>query len=181
MKSFESRTKRLTVCRRELSRLGKLLASQETLSEARRRVAVFWACPDLALLLGEVCLELPKADCLAYEYDLFGDFSCDLVVGSAGLKEYAFIEFEDAEPDSVFKRVGPKRGATGRRASITATARSSTGSASCTTWRTRTNSRPASAPSPSSTAAFSSWAASSISSPASGGAWSGGASRFGWG
>ena len=32
----------------------------------------------------------------------------DLVVGNAARREYVFVEFEDAEPDSVFKRSGVK-------------------------------------------------------------------------
>jgi len=108
MKSFEVRTKRLPPCRRQLGRLRKLLAEQETLSESGDILPLFRACKDLSLLLGEHCLQDRSADRLAFEYDLFGDFSCDLVVGNADLKEYVFVEFEDAEADSVFKRVGPK-------------------------------------------------------------------------
>lgn len=108
MKAFESHDWQLARSRRELGRLRKLLAEQETLSENGDVLPLFRACKDLSLLLGEQCLHYHRADQIAFEYDLFGDFSCDLVVGNAARKDYAFIEFEDAVADSVFKRVGPK-------------------------------------------------------------------------
>ncbi len=108
MKSFEARAKHLPACRRQLGQLRKLLAGQECLSERSDVLPLFRACKDLSLLLGELCLLERSADRLAFEYDLFGDCACDLVVGSADLKEYVFVEFEDAEAYSVFKRVGPK-------------------------------------------------------------------------
>ncbi len=108
MKSFEARVKTVAACRRELARFRKLLAGQEPLSESSDVLPLFRECADLSLLLGEQCLQCQSADRLALEYDLFGDFSCDLVIGNADLKEYVFVEFEGAESDSVFKRVGPK-------------------------------------------------------------------------
>ncbi|HEX5272067.1 MAG TPA: Shedu immune nuclease family protein [Gemmataceae bacterium] len=108
MKSFERRVKHLPACRGELRRLRKLLAGRATLSETRDVLPFFQACKDLSLLVGELNLLDSTADRLAFEYDLFGDFACDLVVGNAGQKEYVFVEFEDAAADSVFKRVGPK-------------------------------------------------------------------------
>ncbi len=38
----------------------------------------------------------------AFEYDLFGDFVADLVVGDARAGAYTFVEFEDARRNSVF-------------------------------------------------------------------------------
>jgi hypothetical protein len=108
MKSFESHRKQLATCRRELARFRKLLDERETLSEAQDILPLFRDCKNLCLLLGEQSLQCRSADRLAYEYDLFGDFSCDLVAGSAPHKEYVFVEFEGAEVDSAFKRVGPK-------------------------------------------------------------------------
>jgi hypothetical protein len=50
--------------------------------------------------------QLVEYDYAASEYDLFGDFRCDFVVGSGKTRKpvYCFVEFEDAEPDSVFKK-----------------------------------------------------------------------------
>jgi hypothetical protein len=45
---------------------------------------------------------------MAWEYDLFGDFSCDLAVGDSRTKSYTFVEFEDAAPNTLFVRHGKK-------------------------------------------------------------------------
>ena len=42
---------------------------------------------------------MARFDLLAWEYDLFGDFSCDLVVGDSVRKAFNFIEFEGDRPD----------------------------------------------------------------------------------
>ena len=43
-----------------------------------------------------------KPDRLAWEFDLFGDFACDLAIGEWFTKRYCFIEFEDADTNSIF-------------------------------------------------------------------------------
>ena len=49
--------------------------------------------------------QLVHYDYIASEYDLFGDFACDFVVGSHSRKTiYYLIEFEDAQSDSVFQK-----------------------------------------------------------------------------
>jgi hypothetical protein len=45
---------------------------------------------------------------IAFEYPLFGDFTCDLVVGDSVKRAYCFTEFEDAGPNSLFVRQGKK-------------------------------------------------------------------------
>ena len=47
-------------------------------------------------------LELPNK--IAFEYDIFGDFACDLAIGSPDQKNYCFVEFEDAQRQSLFKK-----------------------------------------------------------------------------
>jgi hypothetical protein len=108
MKKFVSLTLKLPSCRRELARFRKLLAERETLSEARDILPLFRECKQLCGLLGDRFLTSGTGNRLAVEYDLFGDFTCDLVVGNVAHREYVFVEFEDAEPDSVFKRSGVK-------------------------------------------------------------------------
>lgn len=43
-------------------------------------------------------------DLVAHEYDLFGDFTCDLVIGDSVRKTFCFVEFEDAKKDSIFQK-----------------------------------------------------------------------------
>jgi len=46
-------------------------------------------------------VEMP--DRIVFEYDIFGDFRCDLAIGNSVKKEYCFVEFEDARTHSLFK------------------------------------------------------------------------------
>jgi hypothetical protein len=45
---------------------------------------------------------------IAAEFDIFGDFTADLVVGDPANQEYCFIEFEDAGETSLFKKTPRK-------------------------------------------------------------------------
>lgn len=45
---------------------------------------------------------------IAYEFDVFGDFACDLAVGEQASGSYCFIEFEDAQQNSIFEKSGKK-------------------------------------------------------------------------
>jgi hypothetical protein len=49
-----------------------------------------------------------RFDRFAFEYPLFGDFTCDLVVGDSDGSAFCFVEFEDARPQSSFARRGKK-------------------------------------------------------------------------
>ena len=60
---------------------------------ARRQLAAFVASHDR---------HLDDYDRIAFEYPLFGDFTCDLVVGDSARNAYCLIEFEDAGPTSLF-------------------------------------------------------------------------------
>jgi Domain of unknown function (DUF4263) len=51
---------------------------------------------------------LVRYDRIAHEYPLFGDFSCDLVVGDWVRQAYVLVEFENAAPNSVFVKKGQK-------------------------------------------------------------------------
>jgi hypothetical protein len=62
----------------------------------------------LASLLGSYHWNITRFDLVAFQYPLFGDYSCDLVVGDSASKAYGFIEFEDATPASIFRRQGEK-------------------------------------------------------------------------
>jgi hypothetical protein len=49
-----------------------------------------------------------RFDRLAFQFSLFGDFSCDLAVGDSAQKSYCFIEFENAGPTSLFVKYGKR-------------------------------------------------------------------------
>jgi Domain of unknown function (DUF4263) len=47
-------------------------------------------------------------DKIAFEFDVFGDFRCDLVIGNSQTQNYCFVEFEDASEKSVFVKKSAK-------------------------------------------------------------------------
>jgi hypothetical protein len=56
-----------------------------------------------------MALDVPQLvhyDYMAREYDLFGDFTCDFIIGSRKSRQpiYCMIEFEDAQQNSIFKK-----------------------------------------------------------------------------
>jgi hypothetical protein len=89
-------------CQHDLVDLNTLLTAP-TLDERAHILPFFKAHPHLSLFLGQYNLGITTPDILAYEMDLFGHFSADLVVGDWTRKKYCFVEFEDAKPDSIFK------------------------------------------------------------------------------
>lgn len=87
---------------RELNRFESLLADNGELSEREVLLPLFRECRNLTAMLGNLHPGITRVDRIAYEYDLFGDFTCDFVVGDATRHAYCFIEFEDAKRNSVF-------------------------------------------------------------------------------
>jgi hypothetical protein len=58
--------------------------------------------PQMACLLS-ACLGLAVPNLIKFELQMKGIFRTDLVLGNDGRREFAFIEFEDAETNSIFK------------------------------------------------------------------------------
>ena len=93
-------------CRAELDELEDLLRDQPELAERDTVLPFFRARPHLAAAIGLYSTYLNVPDRIAFEYDLFGDFRPDLVVGDEGAGEYCFVEFEEGGADSVFRAGG---------------------------------------------------------------------------
>ncbi|MGM8575849.1 Shedu immune nuclease family protein [Enterobacter hormaechei] len=86
-----------------------LLRNNQTLSESKDILPFFKKSPDLNLL---ICYHLPKlrqANCYASEFDIWGDFKADMIVGDSITHQYLLVEFEDGKPDSIFKTNGQKQ------------------------------------------------------------------------
>lgn len=98
----------LQTCRTELAEFGVLLASKAELSEANDILPFFKVRRQLCLLLGVFNSRIGWADRVADEFDIFGDFACDLAVGQWDRRAYCFVEFEDGRENSVFHRQGAK-------------------------------------------------------------------------
>jgi hypothetical protein len=108
MKEFLSVTFDARQCHHELLALRALLDQQAELEEQRDLKPFFASHPQLAAFLGSYSADLTRFDLLAYEYQLFGDFACDLVVGDSKRQAYGFIELEEATSTSIYHRQGKK-------------------------------------------------------------------------
>lgn len=93
----------LAQCHHDLKDLEALLASAPELGEKEHILPFFKARPHLSLFLGSYGTYLDRYDRLAYEFDLFGGFKPDIVVGDWAAKSYCFVEFEDARKNSIFQ------------------------------------------------------------------------------
>jgi hypothetical protein len=102
MKTFDEIQFNPDQCRQELAELQSLLASSPDLKEAQHILPFFRERRHLSVFLGSSEPGIIHYDRIAYEYDLFGDYVCDLVVGDSVTRTYGFIEFEDAASNSIF-------------------------------------------------------------------------------
>jgi Domain of unknown function (DUF4263) len=89
-------------CRREALQLRDFLAAHRTLGERKHILPFFKARLQLSAYLVSYHPDIVGFDLVAHELPLFGDFVADLVAGDSRTSAFAFIEFEDAAPDSIF-------------------------------------------------------------------------------
>ena len=109
MKTFIRFRFDLKRCRTELDEFKKLLDNHPTLDERRDILPFFREREHLSAFIGSYFApSIENSDRLAFEYSLFGDFFCDLVVGDSARGVYCFVEFEDATPTSIFESRGQK-------------------------------------------------------------------------
>jgi hypothetical protein len=95
-------------CRSQIEEFRAWLAANDQLSERNDIAPYFRARPQMAAMFTMFNIHITRADRMAWEFDIFGDFACDLVVGEWDRGEYCFVEFEDARTDSIFKKQGKK-------------------------------------------------------------------------
>jgi hypothetical protein len=95
MKSFLPVDFKWASFEKELEEFGDLLRENNTLEEQKQILPFFKSKPYLSA--GISLIHIFNCDSLAYEFDLWGKFTCDLVIGSSHSKTYYFIEFEDAK------------------------------------------------------------------------------------
>jgi hypothetical protein len=110
MKQFEPFEIDFDRCRVELTALKELLEKYEveTLKEREHILAFFAENRHVAALVGSIAPNIARVDRLAYEFDFFGDYAADLAAGDSKKREYCFVEFENAAPDSIFRKSGKK-------------------------------------------------------------------------
>jgi Domain of unknown function (DUF4263) len=102
MKKFQTIEFDKPTYERELNEFYQLLSNNRTLQENKQILPFFKERVTLSSRIASIFYEFVNIDKIAYEYDLFGDFKCDLVVGDSKNRSYCFIEFEDAQPNSIF-------------------------------------------------------------------------------
>jgi hypothetical protein len=107
MKIFESLDFEIAQCRQEVAGLRNWLNANPTLGEKAIR-DVFRHRRQLSAFIASSSPNMNRYDRIAFEYPLFGDFTCDLVVGDSAGGAFCFVEFEDAGPQSLFVRRGKK-------------------------------------------------------------------------
>lgn len=91
------------VCREQLDALDDLLRRKDDLSEQGDVLPFFRAQRHLSAYIGTYHGRLSRPDRLAFEFEMFGEFNPDLVVGDYRRSAYVLVEFEEAKPDSIFK------------------------------------------------------------------------------
>jgi len=108
MKTFLQFDFNASQCLSEVREFKKLLAENSELGENKDILPFFKKNKHLSAFIASYVPSISQYDLLAYEYDLFGDFVADLVVGDSRSKNFLFVEFEDAKKFSVFKRTGSR-------------------------------------------------------------------------
>jgi hypothetical protein len=93
---------------KELEELRKMLGSGNVLKERKDILPFFRARSNLAAALGYHHNKSFHCNLMGWEYDLFGDFACDLAIGDSVRKSFTFVEFEDAAPNSLFVKQSKK-------------------------------------------------------------------------
>jgi hypothetical protein len=108
MKKFVPVSLDVPLCSQHVEALENLLARKDELSERDDVLPFFREHEQLAVLMGMFNSRISWVDQVAWEFDIFGDFACDLAVGEKDRGAYCFIEFEDARSNSVFQKQGAK-------------------------------------------------------------------------
>jgi len=101
MKEFESYKFNLVTYKEELEAFKQLL-TKPNLEESKDILPFFKENQHLVAQIGTLVPDMQTPDKIAYEFDIFGDFKSDCVVGDSKGQNYCFIEFEDANKKSVF-------------------------------------------------------------------------------
>jgi hypothetical protein len=108
MKKLDTITFDFALCRKQVEEFRAWLASKDELSEKTEVLPFFRDRPHMAILFGMFNPRICWADRIGWEFDIFGDFACDLAVGERGRNAYCFVEFEDGMRGSVFEQEGKK-------------------------------------------------------------------------
>jgi hypothetical protein len=93
---------------RDLKAFRLLLDSNPSLSEKRELQPFFKTRKQLSAFIGTIDPKVGLATELAFEYQFFGDFAADLVLGNKQNRAFSVIEFEDGRKNSIFVKLKAK-------------------------------------------------------------------------
>lgn len=102
MKTFDKHTFSVTECEKELQEFKALLSANAELDERKEILPFFRQRRHLSSFIATYVNDIINADRLAFEFNLFSDFACDLAIGDSTRHTYLLIEFEDAKKNSLF-------------------------------------------------------------------------------
>ena len=92
MKQFEPFAYNFEAYERELIEYRDLLSNRTELKEREDILPFFTSRPHLASQIATIHSSIVSTEKIAYEFDVFGDFKCDLAVGEVNTHSYCFIE-----------------------------------------------------------------------------------------
>ena len=104
MKHFDTLVFDQKTYERELAEFEQLLIKSTTLQEQADILPFFRDRKHLSARISRIMPNMNQVDRIAYEYDLFGDYVCDLVIGNSQTHDYCFVEFENATAESIFTK-----------------------------------------------------------------------------
>lgn len=105
MKSFEPVKLKLAQCQAELSDFAALLSKKPDLDEHGDILPFFKSRKMLSALIGTLVPDISDF-VVAHEFPLMGSFTCDLIVGDHHERSFVFVEFENADANSLFRKRG---------------------------------------------------------------------------
>ncbi len=108
MKNIKTHTFDAQSGRQECGELSTLLQTYPTLSERRDILPFFKSRHDLSVLICTYFPKIANPNCFAHEFEIYGDFVADLIVGDSSEQRYVLVEFENGAKDSIFKQKGAK-------------------------------------------------------------------------
>jgi hypothetical protein len=90
-------------CRVEIDEFGTMLKSKSELSEKHDIQPFFKDRPQISAFIGSYMRNIGPATQFCFEYQVYGDYAADLVVGDKAYRQFCVIEFEDGRLHSIFK------------------------------------------------------------------------------
>lgn len=108
MKHLASHSLDPSECRKEWNEFSRLLTSKRVLGERKDVLPFFKKSHHLSTLICNYLPKIKNPDRFAHEYQIYGDFVADLIVGDASVQKFLLVEFENGSPDGIFTKSAGK-------------------------------------------------------------------------